>query len=256
MSGQIAATQCCKSMPGGRCRLHQARSCYHPLPQTQVHAQSTSRDSPTPTMSGGQGEIWDWRSPGHRSLDAELLRAMGSIHACSVLHCDVHAGNILVTPSSRVMLLDFGHSEHPAAAQDLAGEFRRLETILSFQWPHMLLRHRHCHQNLELSRASICASTNVDPACLQSAPCWHLQLMSWKRRLSSIVSARHMTYLKLASCCPMHVGLVGPCHLVAPLSHLPDNIPAYAGSAQAEDCALLNAARKWSSGTVAHATLT
>ena len=54
----------------------------------------------------------------------------------------------------------------------------------------------------------------------------------------------------------MHVGLVGPCHLVAPLSHLPDNIPAYAGSAQAEDCALLNAARKWSSGTVAHATLT
>lgn len=114
-----------------------------------------SRDSPTPTMSGGQGEIWDWRSPGHRSLDAELLRAMGSIHACSVLHCDVHAGNILVTPSGRVMLLDFGHSEHPAAAQDLAGEFRRLETILSFQWPHMLLR------QCELRNLKCCYGTDI-----------------------------------------------------------------------------------------------
>ena len=62
-----------------------------------------------------QGIAWDWDLPAH---DAKLRSALDQIHAACILHRDLHIGNILVTPESRVFVLDFaGAMLNPTAKQ-------------------------------------------------------------------------------------------------------------------------------------------
>lgn len=84
-----------------------------------------------------EGESWDWNSESHRSLDGESLRLLDCMHCLGVLHGDIHRGNIIVTPSQQVVLLDFGHSVYPASPSDMAAEQQWLQDILAIKGPNM-----------------------------------------------------------------------------------------------------------------------
>lgn len=85
------------------------------------------------TTGCAQGESWDWNSESHRSLDGESLRLLDCMHCLGVLHGDIHRGNIIVTPSQQVVLLDFGHSVYPASPSDMAAEQQWLQDILAIK---------------------------------------------------------------------------------------------------------------------------
>ena len=54
-----------------------------------------------------QGRAWDSYAPSYKALSQKLESAVDEIHAAGVVHGDLYASNILVTPDSRVLVLDF-----------------------------------------------------------------------------------------------------------------------------------------------------
>ena len=80
-----------------------------------------------------QGMAWDWQSAAHRALDNDLLSALHQIHQLGVLHGDLHAGNIVVTPENRVVVLDFDGARLQAPANELTAEQDHVAMLLAMQ---------------------------------------------------------------------------------------------------------------------------
>ncbi len=80
-----------------------------------------------------QGVAWDWHEAAHRALDSEVLSALHRIHELGVLHGDLHAGNILVTPENKVFVLDFEGANLEEPAAQLSAEQGHLAMLLDVQ---------------------------------------------------------------------------------------------------------------------------
>ena len=80
-----------------------------------------------------QGMAWDWHLAAHRALDKEVLSALHQIHQLGVLHGDLHAGNILVTPKNKIVVLDFDGACLEAPANQLTAEQDHWAMLLAVQ---------------------------------------------------------------------------------------------------------------------------
>ena len=54
-----------------------------------------------------QGSAWDSYAPSYKALVQNLDSAVDEIHHAAVVHGDLNASNILVTPDSHVLVVDF-----------------------------------------------------------------------------------------------------------------------------------------------------
>lgn len=79
-----------------------------------------------------QGERWDWHSAHHRRLHDVMLCLLDRRHSQRVLHGDLHAGKILVTPRQQVVLLDFHGALFPAFAAQPASEQAYWQKVATF----------------------------------------------------------------------------------------------------------------------------
>ena len=80
-----------------------------------------------------QGKPFDWHSKTHRTLDAQLLAVLDSIHSFGICHRDLHEGNILVTSDDRIILLDFAGADLESTAEDRIAERRHLAMLLGLR---------------------------------------------------------------------------------------------------------------------------
>ena len=80
-----------------------------------------------------QGEPFDWHSHIHRTLDSQLLAVLDSIQRFGICHCDLHQGNILVTPYKQIVLLDFAGANLESTAEERMAERSHLAMLLSLK---------------------------------------------------------------------------------------------------------------------------
>ena len=80
-----------------------------------------------------QGEPFDWHSNIHRSLDRQLLAVLDTVHSFGICHCDLHQGNILVTPYKQIILLDFAGSKLKSNVEDRIAVRNHMAMLLRLQ---------------------------------------------------------------------------------------------------------------------------
>ena len=80
-----------------------------------------------------QGEPFDWHSHLHRALDAQLLAVLDGVHEHGICHCDLHAGNMLVTCDRQIVLLDFDGARLDCTAEECIAERDYMIKLLSLK---------------------------------------------------------------------------------------------------------------------------
>ena len=80
-----------------------------------------------------QGEPFDWHSNIHRTLDRQLLAVLDTVHSFGICHCDLHQGNILVTPYKQIILLDFAGAKLKSNVEDRIAVRNHMAMLLRLQ---------------------------------------------------------------------------------------------------------------------------
>ena len=79
-----------------------------------------------------QGTAWEWNLRAHKAFIHKVVNAVDLIHEAGVLHGDLHKGNILVTRSGQIFILDFDGSELRASHERLVAEKAHMTDLLSY----------------------------------------------------------------------------------------------------------------------------